>query len=411
MFEQQLTFASRALAAGNWVASEIVCRDVLDADPKNPTALGLLGVIAARAGAFDHAAACFKEVLGAQPDNEMVRKHLNTVTNTALARVRAATADAERYLVIKSWGFGFWSDVSHVVGALLLAEITDRIPVTHWGADSLFSDGSNSDAFGLYFQPVSEVTLRDIAGIDGATFFPPKWSKANLTEADVAKWYGTYSRAGAVYFLNRPETVAVSDFYIGVVDVAPWIPADHPMYGKALNEIYRYLADKYLRPHATIQTACDAFFGACLGGAPFVAIHLRGSDKMREDPNLHATQQALLSGLAPIDPGWRIFLLTDDEQWRIRIKDAYGDRVITTDCQRTNSSTGVHYLPTVDGVRAGREVVIDAFLALRADRFIGNGRSNVSAMIAVMKNWAPGACNLIGRSQLMERNLFIHTRQ
>jgi protein O-GlcNAc transferase len=294
---------------------------------------------------------------------------------------------------------------------LLLAEITGRIPVTHWGADSLFSDGSNSDAFGLYFQPVSDVTLRDIAAIDGATFFPPKWNKANLTEADVAKWYGAYSRAAAVYFLNRPETVAVSDFYIGVVDVAPWIPADHPMHGKALNEIYRYLVDKYLRPHATIQSACDTFFSARFAGAPFAAVHMRGSDKILEDRNLHATQQDFLSALAAIDPVWRIFLLTDDEQWRIRIKDVYGDRVITTDCQRTSTSTGVHYLPTLDRVRAGHEVMVDTFLALRADRFIGNGRSNVSAMIAVMKNWAPGACNLIGGSQLMERNLFIHTRQ
>jgi protein O-GlcNAc transferase len=50
-------------------------------------------------------------------------------------------------------------------------------------------------------------------------------------EADVAKWCGTYSRAAAIYFLNRPEVVEVSDFYIGVVDVAPWIPADHPMLG------------------------------------------------------------------------------------------------------------------------------------------------------------------------------------
>jgi hypothetical protein len=55
----------------------------------------------------------------------------------------------------------------------------------------------------------------------------------------------------------------------------------------------------------------------------------------------------------------------------------------------------------------GGIVMIGTYLALSADRFIGNGRSNVSAMIAVMKDWAPGACTLIGRSMLLERNLHI----
>jgi hypothetical protein len=50
----------------------------------------------------------------------------------------------------------------------------------------------------------------------------------------------------------------------------------------------------------------------------------------------------------------------------------------------------------------------DAYVALRADRFIGNGRSSVSAMIALMKNWGQGNCTLIGKSQLLERNLSLY---
>jgi hypothetical protein len=90
------------------------------------------------------------------------------------------------------------------------------------------------------------------------------------------------------------------------------------------------------------------------------------------------------------------------------MKDAYGPRIIATDCQRTVTDEGVHYLPTVDPAKAGREVMIDTYLALRADRFIGNGLSNVSAMIAVMKDWPPGTCNLIGRFLLSDRNLHIY---
>jgi hypothetical protein len=138
---------------------------------------------------------------------------------------------------------------------------------------------------------------------------------------------------------------------------------------------------------------------------------MRGSDKILEDQNLHATNQAFLPVLASINSTWRIFLLTDDEQLRARIISIYGDRIITTSCQRTSTSTGVHYLSSVKRAQAGLEVMTDTYLALRANKFMGNGRSNVSAMIDVMKEWKPGDCTLIGRSQLMERNLHIHIRQ
>lgn len=409
MLEQQLTFAAQALAAGQLAACEIACRDALEAAPRNMTALNLLGIVAARVGAIDHAAACFEAALDAAPDNAQIRQNLDALKN--FRRPGGYATAANRYLVIKSWGFGFWSDVSQVLGSLLLAEITGRTPVTHWGRNSLFNDGSNRDSFALYFEPVSNVTLPDLARIDGATFFPPKWNRENLADDDVAKWQGKGSRAAALYFLNRPETIAVNDFYVGVINVAPWIPADHPMHGRPLDEIHRYLVEKYLRPRPATLSACDAFFRAHLEGAPFVAVHMRGSDKIREDHDLHATNQAFLTALAAVDPTWRIFLLTDDEQLLARFRSIYGDRVITTNCQRTSTQTGVHHLPSVDRVQAGLEVMTDVYLALRADRFIGNGRSNVSAMIAIMKPWKPGDCTLIGRSQLMKRNLFIYVEK
>jgi protein O-GlcNAc transferase len=115
-----------------------------------------------------------------------------------------------------------------------------------------------------------------------------------------------------------------------------------------------------------------------------------------------------LAALETVDSSWPIFLMTDDAQCLAQMKNTYGRRIIATECQRTDTDEGVHYLPTVDPVRAGREIMIDTHLALRADRFIGNGLSNVSAMIAVMKDWAPGCLSLIGRSILRERNLHIY---
>ena len=321
MFEQELTFARRALAAGDLVASENACRDILDASPGHATALNLLGILATKVGAAEQAAGYFRAALTANPGDQTIARNLDFLAGAAFPTPGAGPG----YLLIKAWGCGFWSDVSHVLGALLLAEITGRIPVTHWGQGSLFGDGSGGDAFRLYFQPVSDVTLQDLAQMDGARFFPDKWNGTNLADEDVAKWDGAGSRAGALTFLNRPESIAVSDFYFGVIDVLPWIPAAHPLHGKSLDDIYRYLIDRYLRPQARCQAACDAFLDSHLRGAPFAAVHLRGSDKIIENPHLHLTHEALLSEVAKIDPALRLFILTDDEHLLARMHVGYGD--------------------------------------------------------------------------------------
>lgn len=408
MSDSQLSLAVRAFTAGNLPASEILCRDVLDANPKNAAALNMLGIIAAHVGAVEQAAGLFQAALRAEPGNAETQQNLDLLKQAP--RPHAIAGTDQRYLVIKAWGFGFWSDVSQVLGSLLLAEITGRIPVTCWGKNSLFGDGSDRDAFRRYFEPVSDVTLADLSRIENATFYPAKWRKDNLTDEEVTKWQGSGSRAAAIYFLNKPETIAVNDFYIGVANVAPWIPAGHPMHGRPPTAIYRYLIEKYLHPRSATLAAGDAFFRDKLQGSPFVAVHVRGSDKIVEDRNLDAVNQSYTAALAAIEPSWRIFLLTDDENWRAQLTAQFGARIVTTDCQRTASSTGVHYLPSVDRVQAGLEVMTDAYLALRADRFIGNGSSNVSAMIAVMKDWPAGACTLLGASALMQRNLFIHVK-
>jgi hypothetical protein len=114
-----------------------------------------------------------------------------------------------------------------------------------------------------------------------------------------------------------------------------------------------------------------------------------------------------LAELATVDPSWRIFLLTDDTPMAGRMKAAYGDRIVMTDSQRSSSTVGVHCDPSADRVKAGLEVVIDTFLGARADRFIGTGRSNISTLIAVMKEWAAGHCTIFGNNQIAERNVHL----
>ncbi len=324
--------------------------------------------------------------------------------NTPGAAERKAAGDANanrtRFLLSKSWGCGFWSDATHVLGCLLLAEVTGRTPVIHWGENSLFGGSAGGEAFRRYFAPVNDVTIDQLLAIPDADCFPPKWDKSNLRAENVAKWDGEYSRTAAFDFLRRPETIAVCDYYIGVVDVMPWIPTAHPLHGKSLGQVYRNLIERYLRPTAVVLSRVQAFSRQHLQGAPFVAVHMRGSDKGREDPGSEAANHACMTALAEIDRSWRILLLTDDDHWFARVKAAFGNRVVTTGAQRTSTTIGLHYDPSADGARLGMEIMTDTYLALRADKFIGNGRSNVAAIIAHLRDWPPGDCILVRPSLL-----------
>lgn len=411
---QELDLARRAYSAGKWTIGELTCRNILATDPACAPALELLGIIAVRAGAAEQADKYFEEARMHAPVSGGF-SHKLRLAGTAIQRKilfatmaskRGVDATAkDRYLIIKSWGYGFWSDMSHVLGGLLLAEITGRTPVIHWGKNCRFGDGSARDAFQNYFEQVSDLSILDIARIKDVTFFPPKWTRANLTEENLAKWNGEGSRLGAVEFLNRPEMVAVADFYIGIVNTTPWLPAHHPMRDKPIEKIYSYLFKKYLRPQADVDSRCDSFQDRYLADAPFVAVHVRGSDKAQEETTLDATNQKIQDALASISEDFRIFLLTDDENLYSLMKEKYGARMVATQCQRTSTTTGTHYLPSIDRIQAGLEMMTDTYLALRADKFIGNGRSNVSAMIAVMRDWNPGDCMLMGTSQITMLNL------
>src|SRR6516225_5901486 len=114
MFKQQLEFAAGALASGKLAATEIVCRDILDVDPKNVAALNLLGIVAAKVGASDHSKAYFKAALRIEPNNERVRANLNLLKTVPAPQ--SVGRPVNRSLLIKSWGYGFWSDVSQVLG-------------------------------------------------------------------------------------------------------------------------------------------------------------------------------------------------------------------------------------------------------------------------------------------------------
>lgn len=403
----RLELAARCIAEGNFAAANVLCWNVLDGQPESAVAWNLLGIVAIKLGLRDNAL----EFFGKARDYGLVEAQANLrhAADDAAAWQSPSRA-SDRFLLIKAWGAGFWSDVGHVLGGLILAEVTGRIPVVHWGRNSWFGDGTDRDAYRYFFEPPSSLSIGDLMQLEGADFFPRKWHARNLIEEDNAKWAGEGAMLDAIYFLNRPEQVVVADYYISVANFAPLLPPQHFLAQFSVSDLYRYAMQKYFRPQQHIIAEAKSFFEAKLSGIPFVATHIRGSDKFVEstfttdiDVFLSYTTGETYKILDQIDPSYRIFLMTDDERIARMTRNRYGERVIMTESQRTATEQGIHFHRDVDHPRLGVEVMIDVLLALQAPAFVGLGGSNVAAMVELLRDWPPGRCVLIGPSILRRR--------
>jgi len=379
--DELLRAAADGLRAGNLAWTESLCRMVLEQH------------------ADDSAA------------REMIEQVRLLLRQQSAAAASNPSTTQERYLLIQAWGFGFWSDVDHVLGSILLAQITGRTPLVYWGGNSLFTADRSANAWEQFFEPVSSLTL-DALERPGLSFFPPKWSALNLRAGAVNQNEGPGSRTGAIYLLDRPETVTVADFHVALYGLLPYVPPGHPFHGQDALAVYRTLACRYLRPTRAVLREVDEFHERHLAGSPFVAVHFRGSDKHREDKRIdqiNAQYFEHVDRIAGEHAEWRVFLLTDSASAAAAFRERYGDRLVSADVERSSTDVGVHKTPgaVADGARRGREVLCDALLAARADHFIGNGGSNVSCMVLNLKQWDESQVTLLAPNGLMRHRPFL----
>ena len=348
-----------------------------------------------KSGRRDVAELYARGALDTDPRNAAARRLLDDLARALRPPVRSAARAASRFLLVREWAQGFWSDVDHVLGMCLLAEITGRMPVVWWGAQSRFSPGGAANAWEQFFEPVSDVKLPALSKLG---LFPSKWRDQPLTGPIRNRWSGDGSRLVGLELLARDEPVVVSDFHTGMKALLPWLPASHPLAGASLRDAYRSLARKYLRPRLEILAEADRFAAAHFGGRPLIGVHVRGSDKVEEVSDLEdilADYFRVLDGRLRARPEAGIFLLTDDERVRAVYEQRYGTKLVATSCARSSSNVGVHYMADRDPARIGMEVMVDTYLATRCSEFIGLGFSNVSLYVSYLKDWPPGSCNLL----------------
>ncbi|MFO7160560.1 MAG: hypothetical protein DIU81_003610, partial [[Clostridium] cellulosi] len=150
-----------------------------------------------------------------------------------------------------------WNDVEHVLSQLLIAELTGRTPVVYWPTYCLHNGFINTNGFELYFEPVSEYSIFDVAKSE-YTYYPPVWDEDNLLMDDPDRDKLVYRNIGDI--LSRKENVVVGDVYFDLYDLIPYIKKDNPAYGMTVNQIYSYLFHKYIRLKQDIIAEINGFY-------------------------------------------------------------------------------------------------------------------------------------------------------
>lgn len=407
------TFFQAAISAyrkGNIPQADLLCRHALKHGLDVPQAYDLLGLVALSIELPDKALEYFDAAIDRDPSFQKAKVHKLHAESLIANRCGRSAQTAEKFVLIKAWGCGFWSDINHALGYLLLAEITGRIPIICWQHDSLYFDGKTGNAFAQFFENVSEFTVDDIKD-RRHNYFPPKWNDANLLIPKLNRWSGQFSRTSAIQLINRPEDVIVGDFFTQVYALAPWIPSDHELYGLDLSQIYRHLVEKYLKLKLDLKAEIDEFKKQHLHEQPALAVHVRGSDKILEIPDLDAFNNKYSGHIAKRiaeNPQLRIFLLTDSDAVYEQYLQKYGHRIISTDAIRTRSTVGLHHQRHQDPNRLGRDVITDTYLAAKCNYFLGNGASNVSTAVWYLKDWHSDDFSLVDDNNLLMPYFFLH---
>lgn len=437
--------ALEAMTKGNYCLAWSIAREM---DVFNIATVGTFYVLSETAlgvGAFARAAAFAERGLDLSPRDKRLRATLERARGFATAHGPDARASdgpqpapevaglARRHL-IRAWGFGFCSEMDHVVGHLALAELEGRAPVVWWGQTSVFRDEGVENAWTRFFEPIGDLEQlkADLVAIgpQPGLVHSGKWLMDATDGARLIAGLGGLSRfvgdhphshMGSPLFINRPEPLTVGDFFVGPVEAIGWASPGMASARESLWQAYRRLVSTHIRPNAAARAMIESHaseLGLGDPSRPTLAVHVRESDKILEAADIADRNADVLTrarAACEADGRLRVLLITDSVHAVARYRAALGGRVMCLDAIRTDTHVGVHdndpsrHRVHQDRTRLGMEVVRDIYLAARCERFMGVGASNVAAMVAHLKDWPKDACVLTGDLNHRRTKMALHS--
>ena len=380
--------ANDALGRGNLALADDLSAKALAQQPDDVFALCLRGHLALGLGRHAIAAPLFARALERQPDSAQIAQWLET------ARAGRAPAVPGRLLLAKAWGGDFWTDVDHVLGQALLAELSGRTPVVHWGANSRFGGGADTDAFAGFFEPLSDATLAGDCQ-PAASFFPAKWNAANLRTEGLDRLAGAGARMSPLHLLARDEAVVVGDFKSAIGELLAWIEPGSEYHGLDADAVRRRLAARYLRPQPALCARIEQFQREHLAGRRWLAVHARGDEPAggtRDLAPARAAVHARVDARLAQRPELGVLLVTDSDAVAADFRARHGAGVTVFDLR-------------AHGVEAE---AVAAYVAADCDAFVGAGAAMLSASVRSLKEWPADSFELIGQDIVARPGQLLH---
>lgn len=306
-----------------------------------------------------------------------------------------------RFLLIKALGKSIWADVDHVMCQLFAAELTDRIPIVYWGMESHYSESINTNAYELFFEPVSQYTVHDITRKE-YTFYPLVWQFGNLLAEDTGKLKMENRDLNSL--MKSDANVLVSDVYYSIRALMPWIKKGHWSYGKTPHQIYRQLYDKYLKLKPEINKEIQKYINTnpnFRDERPIIGVHVRGNAITNEVAQIYDLNEYYKPNVWQYVVRYNarhLFLITDSNKILAQYKKLYNkhDMLFYTDSKKTpfkeRIATCLLDYPNkrhkgVELIKDTIEIIKDTYLASQCDFFIGNGYSNLSNTVMRLRDW------------------------
>jgi hypothetical protein len=177
---------------------------------------------------------------------------------------------------------------------------------------------------------------------------------------------------------------------------------DDPLRQRA-SEIIR----KYIRPRPEIIEKVDQFYTKYFKGRFVIGVHLRGTDALVHPSRVRVGNYldferyfSRLDQLSKLESNATIFVATDAQSTVIKMREQFGDRVVTTDALRhqggelagkgpTGEIMPAHLTADPDlAARGGEDAVVDYLLLSRCNHLVHNGASLARTVMLKMPELA-----------------------
>ncbi len=150
------------------------------------------------------------------------------------------------------------------------------------------------------------------------------------------------------------------------------VPEDRAAWFAAKRALGREYVRRFLRVKAPILAKVETFRAAHLDAEWTFGVHLRGTDFAYAAPTSPDRYVRAIRRVAA-ERGletYRVFVATDQRQYLERFREAFGDRVVTTDAARSDGELPPFKMKEVSPYQRGEDVLVDLLLLAGCDHIL-----------------------------------------